>query len=67
MYCTINDVEIILPSPITVGDQNIGTPSPGRPTATANKDKLTPAEVIRYIRFAEQEIDARLRPYYVCP
>lgn len=66
MYCTINDVKAILPEPITVGDTNIGTPFPGRPNQ-ANKDKLTPDEVIRYIRFAQNEIDSRLRPYYVVP
>jgi len=64
MYCTINDLSTLLPEPITIGDENIGTPSPGRPS---NRSKLTAEEVIQYIRFAEQEIDARLRPYYVCP
>ena len=66
MYCTVNDVKALLPEPITVGDQNIGTPSPGRPDTT-NRSKLTPAEVIRFIRFAEQEVDSKLRPYYVVP
>lgn len=66
MYCEVKDMVSLLPSPITIGDTNIGTPSPGRP-APANKSKLTPDEAITYIRFAGQEIDSRLRPYYVCP
>lgn len=65
MYCTIEDLRNILPEPISIGDQNIGTPSPGRPNS--NRDVLTPVDAIRFIRLAEQEIDARLRPYYVCP
>ena len=66
MYCTVSDMKKLLPNPISIGDQNIGTPSPGRPTSS-NKSKLTTDDAIRYIRFAEQEVDSRLRPYYVCP
>jgi len=66
MYATIEDVKALLPGPITIGDTNIGTPTPGRPTSS-NRSKVTPEEAIRYIRFAEDEIDSRLRPYYVCP
>lgn len=66
MYCSVQNVKDLLPEPITVGDTNIGTPSPGRPSTT-NRSKLTPDEIISYIRFASQQIDARLRPYYVCP
>ena len=66
MYATIEDVKALLPGPVTIGDTNIGTPIPGRPTAS-NRSKVTPEEAIRYIRFAEDEVDSRLRPYYVCP
>jgi len=66
MYCEVADMVSLLPSPITIGDTNIGTPSPGRPNPT-NKSKLTPELAISYIGFASQEIDSRLRPYYVCP
>ena len=66
MYCTVEDMTRLLPEPITIGDTNIGTPSPGRPTES-NRSKLTSEEAIRYIRFAEEEVDSRLRPYYVCP
>ena len=65
MYCDISDLRTLLPKPISIGDQNIGTPSPGKPSS--NKAELTPAEAISFIRLAEQEIDSKLRPYYVCP
>lgn len=66
MYASIEDMRVLLPETITIGDQNIGTPSPGRPTES-NRSKMTPTEAARYIRFAEEEVDSRLRPYYVCP
>lgn len=65
MYCTVNDMRRLLPSNITIGDQNLGTPSPGR--QEVKRDKMTPTEAIQYIRFAQQEIDSRLRPFYVVP
>jgi len=65
MYCDIEDIRVLLPYNVTIGDQNIGTPTPGK-TAT-KRDKLTPEEVVKFIRFAQQEIDARLRPMYVTP
>jgi len=71
MYCTVDDMRILLPENVTIGDQNIGTPTPvpGRPTSSThtNRDKLTPDQAIKYIRLAEEELDSRLRPYYVCP
>ena len=66
MYASVADMRSLLPEPISIGDENIGTPSPGRPT-TSNRSVLTTDEAIRYIRFAENEVDSRLRPYYVCP
>ena len=42
MYASIEDFRRLLPSPITLGSANIGTPSPG--TSTATKDQITPAE-----------------------
>ena len=65
MYCTVADLKLFLPDNITIGDTNLGTPQPGR--INVNKDKLTPAEAIQYIRFAQQEIDSRLRNFYACP
>ena len=38
MYATLADVTEVLPDSITVGDTNIGTPSPG---SQANRDQLT--------------------------
>lgn len=65
MYASIDDVRRILPPSINIGDQNLGTPSPGVPAV--KRDQLTPDSVIQYIRFAQQEVDSRLRPFYVCP
>lgn len=65
MYCTISDLQKILPYNVTIGDNNIGTPSPGQPVT--KRSKLTPEEAMGYIRFAAQEIDSRLRPFYICP
>jgi hypothetical protein len=65
MYATIEDVRLILPPTVTVGDQNLGTPSPGRPNT--NRDKLTSAQIYKYMTYAQQEIDSRLNPFYACP
>jgi len=66
MYCTVTDVKQFLPPPVTVGGNNIGTPNPGRPNE-ANRDKITPDQIIYFIRYAQQEIDSRLNPFYACP
>ena len=66
MYCTVQDVITLLPENVTVGDQNIGTPVPGK-CSTTGRSKITPDEIIEFIKFAQQEVDARLRPIYVCP
>ena len=65
MYCEINDIVNLLPPSIGIGDENLGTPSPGRPDT--KRSKLTPAETISFIRLAQQEIDGRLRNVYACP
>ncbi|MFA5313567.1 MAG: hypothetical protein WC375_09695 [Methanomassiliicoccales archaeon] len=65
MYCTVEDMRNLLPEKITIGDQNIGTPSPGRPQTL--RDSLTPELAQTYIDYAQQFVDARLRPFYVCP
>ena len=65
MYCSVNDVRTILPDSITIGDQNLGTPSPGNPAT--KKERLTPTRVVNFIRLATQEINARLGNAYVCP
>lgn len=65
MYCTLSDFQSILPPSVSLGDQNLGTPSPG--SSTSKRDKITTAQAIQYIRYASQQIDSRLRPYYECP
>lgn len=65
MYADINDLRRILPEKVTIGDQNIGTPSPGR-TAT-KRSTISPEEAIYYIRYAQEQIDAKLRTFYSCP
>ena len=65
MYCTVDDLRRILPEKVAIGDDNIGTPSPGR-TAT-KRSNISPAEAKQYIQYAQQYIDGRLRPYYSCP
>jgi len=66
MYCTIADIEKILPPSVTMGDTNIGTPNPGRPQASS-KNVVTPDQMIYYIGYAQQEVDSRLNPFYACP
>lgn len=65
MYCTVQNVVTILPENVTVGSNNIGTPVPGK--KDVNRSKFTTTEIGEFIKFAQQEIDARLRPMYVCP
>ena len=66
MYCEVKDMVTLLPANITIGDMNIGTPSPGQ-SAFADRSKVTNDLAISFIRLASQEIDSRLRPFYVCP
>lgn len=65
MYCTISDFISIMPPSVTVGDNSIGTPSPGN--SLDKRSKITPAQAVQYIRYASNEIDSRLRPFYECP
>jgi len=66
MYCTVQNAITLLPENVTVGDRNIGTPVPGKCDNT-NRSKFTPDQICEFIKFAQQEVDARLRPIYVCP
>ena len=65
MYCTVDNVKKILPEAVTIGDQNLGTPTPG--SSITKRSNLTPDEARQYIQFAQQDIDSQLRPYYSCP
>ena len=65
MYCSIEDMRSLLPDNVTIGDLNLGTPSPGI-TAT-KRDSLTPAEAQKFIKLAMQEVDSRLTSFYIVP
>lgn len=65
MYATTQDMTSLLPASITIGDVNLGTPSPGRPET--KRSSITTDKAIFCIRKAQEEIDARLRSFYVCP
>jgi hypothetical protein len=64
-YCTVEDMRRILPEKVTIGDQNIGRPTPGRPTT--QRSNISPDEAREYINYSTMYIDSRLRPYYSCP
>ena len=63
-YCLISDLQEILPEKITIGTKNIGTPTPGR--QGSQRSSMSPDDARRFISYAEQYIDGRLRPMYVC-
>lgn len=65
MYCTVQNVVNLFPDNIKVGDTNIGTPVPGR--TDSKRSQFTNSEITEFIKMAQQEVDARLRPIYVCP
>lgn len=63
-YASITDVQNILTNKVVIGDRNIGTPVPGRPTQT---DTITPDLVRQFIEYASEYVDARLKHMYVTP
>lgn len=65
MYTTVEYVKRFLPPSITVGEGSPGQPVPGRPDS--GDSKLSVLGVKKYIQFAQQEIDARLSPFYAVP
>jgi len=68
MYATVDDMRRILPEKIVIGDQNIGRPVPGRPgNQGSGRSNISPQEAERYLSYAQQYIDGRLRPFYSCP
>jgi len=64
MYATIADMRRLLPNNVSIGDRNIGTPSPGR---TTGRSVITTTDAKQYIAYAQQYIDSRLRNMYLCP
>lgn len=65
MYCTLNDVISLLPATVSVGVRNLGTPTIG--AQVMQKNHITPDDMNNFIRYATQEVDSRLRPFYSCP
>jgi hypothetical protein len=63
-YCSIVQVRSLLPKFITIGDQNITTPTIEAPASSFTVDSKTAG---RFIEFSTQHIDSRLRPVYVVP
>jgi len=66
-YCFYNEVQEILAENVKIGDQNLGTPSPGRSGTGSNRSNISIAECQRYISFADSQVDSRLKPLYVTP
>jgi hypothetical protein len=64
-YCTIDDVKRLLPKALTVGDSNLTGQEVIQRQGRAND--VTIETVRRYIGFAAQYIDSRLRPVYTVP
>jgi len=66
-YCTVQDMRNLFQENIQIGDNNIGTPVPGRLGSGSTRSNLSPAQAQYYINYASQYIDSRLRPFYSCP
>ena len=63
-YCTIEFMRALLPKTITIGPNNVTTPTLSSPTLANTIDTRT-AQL--FINFASQEIDSRLSTVYVVP
>jgi len=67
MYCTSTDVQAILAENVVIGNRNIGVPVPGRVGSGSARSNISIPECNRYISLATQQIDGKLRPFYVTP
>jgi len=67
MYSNYHEVQAILPENVTIGSTNLGTPTPGRSGSGSSRSNITIPECNRYLSFADSQIDAKLRPFYVMP
>ena len=69
MYCTVATMSDVLPEKVTIGDQNIGTPSPGRPLngGTSGRSNISITQAEHFIGYAQQYVDSKLRLTYACP
>lgn len=67
-YCTIDDMRVLLPKNITIGDATITTPTlqPNLPT-TGTQSTVPTNTAQESIKKAGETIDATLRSIYVCP
>lgn len=63
-YCTISFMQVLLPKTITIGDNNITTPTLDKP---GNVNTISNRAAQLFINFASQEIDSRLSTIYVIP
>ena len=69
-YSFYQEVQSILAENVRIGDSNIGTPSlpiPGRSGTGSNRSNISIADCQRYINYADQQLDSRLKPFYVTP
>ena len=66
-YCNYQDMALILPEKVKISDQNIGTPSVTAGNQGSNRSNISIPKAVQYIKKATEWIDARLRPFYVCP
>ena len=69
MYTTVAQMRDVLPEKVTIGDQNIGTPSPGRPlsSGTTGRSNISVTQAEHFIGYAQQYVDSKLRLTYACP
>lgn len=65
MYCSVDDIRMLLLDKIKIGDQNIGTPVPGR--ESGNRSSFNENDTKKFIEYSQEYIDAVLRPMYVTP
>ena len=64
-YCTIDDLKRLLPKSLSIGDSTLAGQEVIQQQGRAHDISIETAR--RYINFASQYIDSRLRPVYSCP
>jgi hypothetical protein len=64
-YATVDDLRRILPEKVTIGNSNIGVPTPN--AQGSNRSNISSEEAVQYIEYATTYLDGRLRPFYSCP
>lgn len=67
-YCLVSDMQRLLPEKVTIGNQNIGTPSPGRSgNQGSQRSNISTTDAQHFIDYASSYLDGRLRSFYSCP